>query len=87
MAQCRGCGAWIEWVHTPAGKSLPVNPDPVTVLLDQEGDTVIVTDGGRVMRGNRVTEAYDGSACAADGRIAHWSTCPEADRFRKGARG
>lgn len=41
MPTCKGCGKEIEWIRTEAGKQMPVDPDPVTVVLKD----------GRVVRG------------------------------------
>lgn len=41
MPTCKGCGREIEWVTTSAGAQMPVDPDPVTVVLKD----------GRVVRG------------------------------------
>ncbi|MGE5585779.1 MAG: hypothetical protein ACM309_09680 [Bacillota bacterium] len=43
MTTCKGCGREIKWLRTEAGKQMPVDPEPVTVVL---------TDG-RVFRGYR----------------------------------
>ncbi len=42
MATCKGCGKTIEWIRTPAGKQMPVDPGLVTVVLAD----------GRVVRGH-----------------------------------
>jgi len=34
-----GCGVYIEWVKTKAGKSMPVDPAGVTIVT-KEGETV-----------------------------------------------
>lgn len=39
--RCRSCGAPIEWVKTPQGRWMPVNP----------GERVVVTAKGEVVRG------------------------------------
>lgn len=46
---CRGCGAPILWVLTPAGRKMPVDPP------DEDGTPT----------------------------VSHFSTCPDASRFRK----
>jgi hypothetical protein len=38
---CRGCGQYIEWIKTKAGKNMPVNPAEVT----------IITESGEVKKG------------------------------------
>jgi len=29
---CRGCGIYIEWIKTKAGKNMPVDPAGVTII-------------------------------------------------------
>ncbi|MDI6872127.1 MAG: hypothetical protein QME79_12445 [Bacillota bacterium] len=41
MATCKGCGKQIEWIETPAGRRMPVDP----------GRVVVVTDEGQVVTG------------------------------------
>ncbi len=41
MVTCKGCGKTIEWIRTPAGKQMPVDPELVTVVLAD----------GRIVRG------------------------------------
>lgn len=36
---CRGCGLYIEWVKTKAGKWMPIDPEGVTVVT-REGEVV-----------------------------------------------
>jgi hypothetical protein len=36
---CRGCGVYIEWILTPAGKNMPVDPAEIT-LVTAEGKIV-----------------------------------------------
>lgn len=33
MTTCKGCGRQIEWIRTEAGKRMPVDPEPLTVIL------------------------------------------------------
>lgn len=40
MPTCRGCGAKIEWVETPAGKRMPVDAEPTAdgnIVIDENG--------------------------------------------------
>lgn len=80
MAKCRGCGAEIDWIRTRAGKNMPVDPEPVFVIVG-EGDGHFVTDEGDVISGREVP-ANNGTAEVAF--VPHWATCPEAGRFRQG---
>ena len=47
MSVCRGCGAPLEWIKTAAGRSMPVDPEPVFVI-EGEGRDRFITDEGRV---------------------------------------
>ena len=33
MSVCKGCGAPLEWIQTVAGRSMPVDPEPVFVKI------------------------------------------------------
>lgn len=80
MAKCKGCGQEIIWVKAKSGKSIPCNPDLIAYIEDPDGDLSIVTHDGRVIKARE----YDGiTACDDFGRISHFATCPQADRFRR----
>ena len=34
MARCKGCGAEIDWIRTRTGKNMPVDPEPVFVIIE-----------------------------------------------------
>jgi len=90
MPLCKGCGAHIEFVKTPAGKSVPVNPEYVMIDTSvKKPDTVIITNDGEYRKGKEIARGGDitgniPGGCYAIGRVAHFVTCPEANRFRKG---
>ena len=42
-ATCRGCGAPIVWIKTPAGKAMPCDPAPVYYKAAPGGKDKIVT--------------------------------------------
>lgn len=67
--QCRGCGASIRWVVTPAGKPMPVDARETTIVVVEELNA----------RGDRVVGA------PVRGHVPHHITCPKADQFRKRA--
>lgn len=81
MSLCRGCGAPLEWIKTAAGKSMPVNPEPVFVI-EGDGPDSFITDEGEVIRGRaaRQEEENNGLPVAF---VPHWKTCPAAERFRR----
>lgn len=39
MSKCKGCGAEIVWIKTPAGKAMPCDPNKVTIVTER-GATV-----------------------------------------------
>lgn len=81
MRTCRACGAMIDWVRTPSGKYMPIDPDPVFVI-EGEGQDRFVTDEGQVIRGQpaRLEERKLDTPVAF---VPHWKTCKGAGRFRR----
>lgn len=79
-ATCRGCGARIVWIKTPAGKAMPCDPSPVYYKADHEGKDRIVTTRGEVVACTITTGANATDA----GYRPHWATCPQAGRFKRG---
>lgn len=80
MAECRGCGAEIKWIKSPNDKWLPVDPELVELDELESGMSLVTEDG-------EIVKADAGRADADDeprtGYVAHWSTCPKADQFRR----
>lgn len=79
-ATCRGCGARIVWIKTPAGKAMPCDPSPVYYKADPEGKDRIVTTRGEVVACTITT----GADATDAGYRPHWATCPQADHFKRG---
>lgn len=79
-ATCRGCGARIVWIKTPAGKAMPCDPSPVYYKEDPKGKDRIVTTRGEVVACTVTTGADATNA----GYQPHWATCPQAGRFKRG---
>lgn len=77
-ATCRGCGARIVWIKTPAGKAMPCDPSPVYYKADPEGKDRIVTTRGEVVACTITT----GADATDAGYRPHWATCPQAGTFR-----
>lgn len=50
-ATCRGCGAPIVWIKTPAGKAMPCDPAPVYYKATPDGKDKVVTTRGEVVKG------------------------------------
>ena len=85
MPKCKGCGREIIWVKSAKGKAIPCDPDLITFCPDKEGDQVYITEDGQYIRG--YDKPADGNGfddwSARRGRVAHFATCPQADRFRR----
>lgn len=77
---CRGCGAPIVWINTPAGKSMPCDPEQVVYWQTPGGSQKIVTPNGEVL-----SAELEGAQEKATGigYISHFATCPQAGQFRK----
>lgn len=85
MSICRGCGAQIEWIHMRTGKSMPVDPEPVFVIVG-DGKERFVTDEGTTILGRCARPEEEPQTFPADfpvGFVPHWKTCPNAADFRK----
>ena len=78
--KCRGCGADICFIKTVSGKSIPVDPEPVTFVPEIAFDRFVMMDG-TVERGQAVVLAFGVNTKV--GYRSHFSTCPMADDFRK----
>ncbi len=78
--KCRGCGAKIVWVKTPAGKNMPCNPGLVPYREEYKGKDKVVTMGGEVVS-CRTFPAY--GPVTDMGYIPHFATCPNAKQFSR----
>lgn len=85
MPTCRACGARIIFHRTPDGRTMPLDPHPSehgNVYLDRPdlaAPPVAVVLGGdelETVRGAGTVPLY----------VAHFATCPHADRFRRPSR-
>lgn len=81
MSICKGCGARIDWVHTKAGKVMPVDEEPVMVI-EGEGRNVFVTDEGDVITGRQALPEEENRELPV-AFAPHWATCPAAGDFRR----
>ncbi|MGD9567543.1 MAG: hypothetical protein AB7V48_04375 [Sedimentibacter sp.] len=80
IGKCRGCGAQIVWIRTNSGKSMPCNPVPVTYWEKAKAIGKIVTPNGETL-----SCEFEGDIDKATGfgYISHFSTCPQAKKFKK----
>lgn len=81
MSLCRGCGARIDWITTQAGKSMPVDPEPVFVI-EGAGKDRFVTDEGVVILGRRALPEEENQGLPV-AFVPHWKSCPNAGDFRR----
>lgn len=85
MAACKACMAAIIWIKTSAGKTIPCNEAPIYYIeKPRSGSKKIVTPNGQVLSCEYTAEP---SKATGVGYVPHWATCPQADKFRKKARG
>lgn len=77
MSKCRDCKADIIWASTVNEKLMPVNAE-----TDPNGNVELVPKG----IGNAVHAVVHAQPdiFASDRHLAHFVTCPHADRWRKG---
>ena len=86
---CKGCGAPIVWITTTNGKAMPCDAEAVNYQENRKGASLIVTEAGRVVRGDIITGGINillARVIDGQGYISHYATCPAADHFRKGAK-
>lgn len=79
MSQCKSCGAEIVWVKTRHGKWIPCDEGLVPYKQCDTGSGSVVLDDGTVVRCDL---AFDGEPSGL-ARVAHFATCPDADKFRR----
>ena len=77
---CKACGKPIVWIRTTKGKSMPCDAEPVAYKEIKGGKEKIVTPNGEV-----ISCTFDAKPeeMTGIGYIPHWSTCPQANSFRK----
>ena len=84
MSACRSCGAQIVWARTKRGKPMPVDAQP-----DRDGTIALVEDArsGELTAhvvGKPTPMAFvDGVWVEPRRYTSHFSTCPDADAFRR----
>ena len=86
MSVCKGCGREIDWIRTAAGKSMPIDPEPVFVIEGDGKDLFFTDEGGtlkgRAARSDEVT-TREAKLETPLGFVPHWKTCPNAAEFRR----
>lgn len=85
VPRCKECGAAIEYVKTPNGKSMPIDRDHIAGIpladLVEPNDRVVV-----MIRGSEVgyTVTVKDRADVVRFYTPHWGNCTNPDRFRGG---
>ena len=82
---CRSYKAPIVWIKTGSGKPMPCDATPTYYIAKpRSGTKRIVTPNGEVIACEYTEDPYKASGT---GFIPHWSTCPNADTFRRQKKG
>ena len=79
--QCRGCGADIAFIKTTAGKSMPVDPMPISFVQAGGPNTYVMMDG--TVRRGREPRWDEDQAKTMIGYRSHFATCPESGKFSR----
>lgn len=80
-SRCRSCGAPIVWATTPAGKLIPLDPQPV-----DDGNLAVHRDEDGIHLYARVLKKGEEPAEHERRGVSHFTTCPQADQHRRRGR-
>ena len=87
-SRCRGCGAEVIWMKTPMKRKIPVDAEPVWIIVGCPGrKTFIKKDGGFIF-GLKVGDAFDDQDPEielAECYESHVATGPVGAEFRNRA--
>lgn len=75
MALCKFCDKHIDWRKTEAGKSMPVDPEPLEWNDLEIGDVAINVHGRTRKKNEHMSEN-------GEWWISHFATCPHANEAR-----
>ncbi len=84
LSCCRGCGKEVIWIRTSVtGRKMPVDAEPVWVLLCPGGNSFVRKDGSIVF-GKKIGDAWDDDpdANVIECYESHFATCPVGGQFR-----
>lgn len=77
MASCRSCGASVVWVETEHQKAMPIDAEP-----SPKGNLVLEpVDASKPSL--RTVHVQRGSDAAGPRYLSHFSTCPQARKWRR----
>ena len=77
---CRSCGKLIIWKTTAAGKKMPCEAYPITVVPLRSSKFKALDKYGKLIPCEKVDMPSDVSEIAWE---PHWANCPGADNFRR----
>lgn len=78
--RCAACGKPITWMKTKAGKSMPCDSQLVQYWEDENGQDKVITHAGEIVR---CSLQGPGDERTGLGRVPHWGSCTNPNRFRK----
>ena len=84
--KCKYCGANIAFIKTTAGKSMPVDPEPIRFIPSNDFKKFVMMDGsvqGGIRIYGEVAEEDLAAMDAQTGYVSHFSTCPKAEDARQ----
>ena len=87
QSNCSSCGDGIVWVRMKGGKAHPCNPEEIHWIDVEAGQKIVFCDesceNGCV---EYITQQGidSGSFNGMSGYESHFSTCPDADKWRRG---
>ncbi|GAA1962081.1 hypothetical protein [Amycolatopsis minnesotensis] len=77
---CATCGLPVLWATTPAGKAMPVNPEPAP----ERGNVLLSIRSGQLVAGVlRRGQAAGARDAGLPVHTSHFTDCPHADQHRR----
>lgn len=76
---CKYCGAAVEWIRTPEGRTIPVDQDPVFVVEGDGTERFYLEDMAEPITG-RVAAPEEEHAGMEVAFVPHFRTCNRADK-------
>lgn len=80
VTPCRSCGKPIVWKKTAAGKYMPCDAYPVSIVLNPNSKNKYLDKYGKLIPGD-ITDAVGEHTETA--YVPHWATCDKPDQFRR----
>ena len=78
--RCRGCGAPILWITMRTGRHMPVEVEPIRLIVTVGGNRTGVLPTGEVVKG-KTAVGSQGVKCYAP----HWARCAAFGKTKKAA--